>query len=158
MSVKEPGSCCPPFDPVPWNDRTLEFAGRRFVRDRVTSFLHIPLNFRSVMQRNMARIEAAGAAVEPGLVLSDERSPWRADVYIEVAKDVPGAQMASIPGTFLARVFEGPYRDVRRWVEDMKAVVAARGRQLRRLLFYYTTCPACAKRHGKNYVVLFAEI
>jgi hypothetical protein len=29
---------------------------------------------------------------------------------------------------------------------------------LKKLYFSYTTCPACAKAYGKNYVVLFAQV
>ncbi len=75
---------CPPFDPAPWDGKTINWEGKRFLRDRVTSILHAPLNFAAVMRRNMQVIGAAGAAVEPTLVLSDENSLWGADVYIAV--------------------------------------------------------------------------
>ncbi|MGE5758418.1 MAG: hydrolase [Sideroxydans sp.] len=29
---------------------------------------------------------------------------------------------------------------------------------MRKLYFYYTTCPKCAKKYGKNYVVILAEV
>ncbi len=128
------------------------------MKDRVRSFLHIPLNFGAVMRRNVAAIEAAGAKPETMVVLSDENSLWGADVYLEVAKDVPGASMATISGTFLSRVFEGPYRDIRKWIEDMKALVRGQGKDLRKLYFFYTTCPKCAKKYGKNYVVILARV
>jgi len=40
----------------------------------------------------------------------------------------------------------------------MEAYVAKKGKQLKKIYFCYTTCPACAKAYGKNYVVLFAQI
>jgi hypothetical protein len=92
------------------------------------------------------------------MMLSDELSPWGADLYIEVKKLVPGANMAEISGTFLTKVFEGPFRDAPRWVEDMKRYVEAKKRTLERLYFGYTTCPKCAKAYGKNYVVMFAKV
>jgi len=49
-----------------------------------------------------------------------ENSFWGVDVYIEVTKDVPGAGMATISGTFLSKVFEGPYCNMRKWIEEMK--------------------------------------
>lgn len=150
--------CCPPFDPAPWNDATLTWENRRFVKDRVVSFLHVPLNFGAVMKRNMAVIEAAGAASASGVVLSDENSLWGADVYLEVTKDIPGAAMASISGTFLAKVFEGPYRDVRKWIAVMRDHAAAKGCEIRKLYFFYTTCPKCAAKYGRNYVVILAQV
>lgn len=150
--------CCPRFDPAPWQDKTITWDHKLFVRDRVRSFLHIPLNFGAVVKRNMKVLEAAGAVTDKAILLSDENSPWGADLYIEVTKDVPGARMAPLSGTFLTRVYEGPYSKVRSWCADMQAGVAATGKPLKRLLFYYTTCPRCAKAYGKNYVVLLGQV
>jgi hypothetical protein len=115
------------------------------------------LNFGSVMKRNIEAIEAAGASPQNMIVLSDENSLWGADVYIEVTQDVPGRNMATLSGTFLSKVFEGPYSNMRKWINEMKAFVQGRGKQLQRLYFYYTTCPKCAKKHGKNYVAILAK-
>ena len=158
MSRRNPDECCPQFVPDPWEDKTLTWENRRFVKDRVTSLFHIPLNFGAVMKRNAARIEAADADAETRVVLSDETSLWGADVYIEVDKEVPDAQMATLSGTFLSKVFEGPYSNMRQWIAEMSAHVKSQDKQLQKLYFYYTTCPKCAKKYGKNYVVLLAQI
>ncbi len=150
--------CCPQFEPEPWDEKELRWEDRRFIKDRVISVFHIPLNFGAVMRRNMAAIQAADAGLENMVVLSDENSLWGADVYIETAKDVPGAQMATISGTFLSKVFEGPYRNMGAWITEMKAFVAGKGKRLEKLYFYYTTCPKCAKKYGKNYVVILAQV
>jgi hypothetical protein len=150
--------CCPKFEPEVWDGKEFDWKGKRFIRDRVRSFLHIPLNFGLVMRRNSAAIAAAGAWPERLLVLSDENSLWGADVYIEVAKDVPKARMAWISGTFMTRVFEGPFQEMRRWIAEMTRRVEAAGRKVRRMYFFYTTCPKCAKKYGKNYVVIFAQV
>ncbi len=153
----EQAECCTRFDPAPWQERWITLDGKRFVKDRVRSFLHVPLNFGGVMVRNMAVIQKAGAEAPSMLCLSDENSPWGADVYLEVAKEVPGLAMASISGTFLAQAYEGPYRDMGKWIADMKKRVEAKGKALKKFYFFYTTCPRCAKKYGKNYVVLFAQ-
>lgn len=158
MSGAAPAPCCPRFDPAPWDYQTIVWNDKPFVKDRVRSFFHIPLNFPAVMRRNVARIEAAGRKPDPMLVVADENSLWGADVYIATTGDVPGAKMATLSGTFLTRVFEGPFRNIRTWVEEMKAHVQAQGKELRHLYFYYTTCPKCAKTYGKNHVVLLAQI
>ncbi|MBN2308845.1 MAG: hypothetical protein JXR94_07750 [Candidatus Hydrogenedentes bacterium] len=150
--------CCPRFDPAPWDEKELTWENRRFVKDRVTSILHIPLNFGAVMRRNAAAIDKAGAHPDAMIVLADENSLWGADVYIEVSKDVPGAAMASISGTFLSKVFEGPFQNMRKWIDEMKAHVAGKGKSVQKLYFYYTTCPKCAKKYGKNYVVILAQV
>ncbi len=151
-------SCCPTFDPAPWDEKTIAWEGKLFVKDRVRSFLHIPLNFGAVMTRNMTRIRAAGAEAKEQIVLSDENSLWGADVYIHVAKEVPGAVTAPISGEFLSKVFEGPFKDIPKWVAAMKEFVASKGKTMKKLYFFYTTCPKCAKEYGRNYVVLLAEV
>ena len=75
------------------------------------------------------------------IVLSDENSLFGADVYIEADKDVPGATMDSLSGTFHAKVFEGPYSKIRCWVKEMESLLKAKGKAMKQLYFYYTTCP-----------------
>ena len=158
MDAVKPTGCCPVFDPGPWDEKEITWERKAFVVGRVRSFFHVPLNIGPVVRRNMELIRAAGGMPEQVIVLSDENSLWGADIYIAVSKDVPGARMTSLSGTFLTRVFEGPYRNMRRWMEEMKRYVDSQGRELKRLLFYYTTCPKCAKSYGRNYVVLVAEV
>ena len=150
--------CCARFDPEPWDEKEVTWQDKLFVKDHVRSFLHVPLNFGRVMRKNMAKIEGAGALADEVVVLSDETSLWGADVYIAVAKEVPGAETKGISGSFLTKVFEGPYRDARTWVKEMKAHVESRGRETQKLYFFYTTCPSCAKVYGKNYTVLLAMV
>jgi hypothetical protein len=158
MSGKSMDQCCPKFDPEPWDGKELQWTGKRFVKDRVRSFLHVPLTFGAVVKKNMAVIEEADASPQTIVVLSDENSLWGADVYIEVAKDIPGAKMATISGTFLSKVFEGPYQNMRTWIHEMKRFVQSKGRNLQRLYFFYTTCPKCAKKYGKNHVAILAQV
>lgn len=158
MSNGSADACCPRFDPEPWDGKEIVWQDKRFVKDHVTSFLHIPLNFGAVMKRTLSALEAADARPQAPVILSDELSLWGSDVYIEATRDVPGAKMATLSGTFLAKVFEGPYRNMRTWIEEMKAFVQSRGKTLRRLYFFYTTCPKCAKKYGKNYVAILAQI
>ena len=150
--------CCPRFNPEPWDNRMVAFEDKLFLKDRVRSFLHIPLNMGKVMVKNMNRIQEADALAPEPLMLSDENSLWGSDIYIAVSKEVPGAEMARISGTFLSKVFEGPYSKTGKWVREMKTYVEAEGKELKNLYFFYTTCPACAKAYGKNYIVLLAAV
>ncbi len=154
----KPTGCCDPFNPEPWQDKEITWTNEVFVKDHVTSFLHIPLNMGQKVVKNMQLIEKAGAKAPYQLMLTDEKSPWGSDIYIDVAKEVPGAQMATLSGTFLTKVFEGPYQHVGKWAQEMGAYVQSKGKKLTKLYFSYTTCPKCAKAYGKNYVVLFAQV
>jgi len=150
--------CCDPFDPAPWQDKEIKWENKLFVKDHVTSFLHMPLNMGQVITKNLALIEKEGAKAAHQLMLTDEKSMWGADIYIDVAKGVAGAQMAMLSGTFLTKVFEGPYQNAGKWAQEMKEYVESKGKTMKKLYFSYTTCPKCAKAYGKNYVVLFAQI
>jgi hypothetical protein len=154
----KPTGCCDPFDPAPWQDKEIVWKDKIFVKDHITSFLHIPLNMGGKVVKNMKLIEKAGAQAPYQLMLTDEKSLWGADIYIDATKDVPGAQMAKISGTFLTKVFEGPYNNAGKWALEMTEYVKSKGKELKKLYFSYTTCPRCAKAYGKNYVVLFAQI
>lgn len=40
----------------------------------------------------------------------------------------------------------------------MREYVVSRGRKVEKLYLGYTTCPACSKAYGENYVVMFARV
>lgn len=153
----KPTGCCDPFDPEPWDEKEITWKDKLFLKDHVKSFLHVPVDMDKVMTRNMERIEKADAKGEQ-LMLSDEKSLWGSDIYISVSKEVPDAEMTTLSGTFLTKVFEGPYKDTGKWVKEMKEYMEGKGREIKKLYFCYTTCPNCAKAYGKNYVILFAQV
>ncbi len=150
--------CCAPLDVARWDGGRVTWQDKPFVRDHIRAFLHIPLNFGAVMKRDHAAIEAAQAYAEEPLWLSDEVSQWGSDLYMAVDRDVPGARIEKLSGTFLTKVFEGPYRDAGEWMRAMEAYVRGEGEKVERMYFFYATCPKCAKRLGKNQVVLFAKL
>jgi hypothetical protein len=155
--IKSTG-CCELFNPEPWQDKEIIWKDKIFVKDHVTSFLHIPLNMGKRIIKNMELIEKVNAKASQQLMLTYEKSLWGADIYIDVSRDVPGAQMTALSGTFLTKVFEGLYQNIDEWAQEMKEYVENKGGNLKKLYFSYTACPKCAKLYGKNYVVLFAQI
>lgn len=66
--------------------------------------------------------------------------------------------MTTLSGDYVTKVFEGPYRQARRWDEEMRQVARDRTAEPREVYFFYTTCPKCAKAYGKNYVVGVAAV
>jgi hypothetical protein len=151
--------CCPPFDPKGWDGRHLEFKDKLFVRATTRSLLHIPINIGSVFTRVQESIDGAGAQDEDTyLVLSRDLSASEAEHFFAVTQDVPNEEMVRLTGTFLTRVFEGPYHRARFWMHEMETAAEAEGRAAKRIFMFYTTCPRCAKAYGKNYVVGVAEL
>jgi hypothetical protein len=157
INVPDTG-CCEKFKPEPWDEKELTFDNRLFLKDRVTSFFRIPLNFGQVMTRSMEKIKKADALSSESLVLSDENSLWGADIYIAVNKEVPGSETVRLSGTFLSKVFEGSYREMGKWIKEMETFVESKGKKAKKTYFFYTTCPKCAKAYGKNYVIILTQV
>ncbi|MCX6695544.1 MAG: hypothetical protein NTU61_04550, partial [Candidatus Altiarchaeota archaeon] len=141
-----------------WDGKEINWAGKMFLKDHYKSFLHIPLNFDKVIVKDMERIEAAGALPPEPLMMVDDKSMWGSDIYIAVGGEVPGAETVRMSGTFLSKVFEGPYQNAGKWAKEMKEHVKSKGKELKKMYSFYTTCPSCAKFYGKNYVVILAEV
>ena len=150
--------CCPRFNPEPWNEKEITWQDKLFLKDSVKSLFHVPLGFGKMVVKNTEKIKNANALPEQPLMLSDEKSAWGSDVYIAVSREVPNSEIVKFSGTFLAKVFEGPYQNIGKWVGEMQEFVKSKNKEIKKLYFSYTTCPKCAKFYGKNYVIIFAQI
>jgi hypothetical protein len=157
MSTSTTG-CCPKFDPSQWDGKMFEFRNKPFMRDRTVSFMHIPLNMGKVMARMQKKAEEHNATAEDFILLSQEISPWHADHFYAVTKDIDGADMVHFSGQYYSKVYEGEFKDAGKWHQDLIDTVAKQNKEVKELYFYYTTCPKCAKTYGKNYVVGLAKI
>jgi hypothetical protein len=158
----EQSICCPKFDPSTWDGKTVEWKDKLFIQKDVPCFLHMPLPgaIGSMMTKSVELIEKAGAKTEPKdfLWFCHDSSPWKSENYLSVTKEVPGANNVKLSGTFMAKVFEGPYQNIPKWMKEMDTYVQGQGKTIKKYFFYYTTCPKCAKKWGKNYVVIFAQV
>ena len=150
--------CCPRFDPAPWDGKLLSWEDKKFVRDRVKTFFFIPLNFGSVIVRLNEKVEKAGATIPDNLCLSDDVSRWSMDISLAVDREVPDAENILLSGTFLFKVYEGPYSATGKWCRDFESYARDRGLAIKKWYMWYTTCPRCAKKYGKNYVVVVGQV
>ena len=151
--------CCPKFNPEPYDQKEWIWKDKLFVKDSVLCLFYMPLNFGKVIVRLMNKIDKATAFTpEVPIGLSDHTSRWNMDLYLEVPKEVPEAEMVRLSGRYLTKVFEGPFKDTGKWCQQMTEWIQSKGETMKKLLMYYTTCPKCAKHYGKNYVVIFAEV
>ena len=146
--------CCPKFNPEGWDGQELHFEGKLFVRATTRSVMHIPVNMGHVFERVFAHMEEAGAADNGDMiVLSRDLSAWEGEHLFSASKPVEGEEMTTLSGDFLTKVFEGPYREAKRWHAEMESLARSKGHDPKSVWFCYTTCPKCAKAYGKNYVV-----
>jgi len=150
--------CCPRFNPAPWQNKTHKWKNKMFVKGSLFSIFYIPLGINQFMMKNMELMNKARAKNPESICIMDYRSPFALNLYVATDKNVPGAQMTKMTGTYLTRVYEGDYKETGNWVKDMQAHVKGKGLALQKLMFSYTTCPSCAKAYGKNYVVAFAKV
>jgi len=80
------------------------------------------------------------------------------DLYLAVDKDVPGAENVVLSGKFLSKVYEGPFKNTGQWCKDFEAYAKGKGVAVKKMYMWYTTCPKCEKKYGKNYVAIISEI
>jgi hypothetical protein len=106
----------------------------------------------------LERIRKAGAYSERRIVLVDENRPFGADILVAANAPVAGADMISLSGTFLTKVFSGPFSKLDEGVSRMKHYAAGKARRLQRILYFYTTCPRCAEAYGENYIVVLGKV
>lgn len=153
----EKETCCPKFDPTQWDGKILEWKDKKFIKDKVFSIFHIPINFGAVMKRIDKKVKKSGATMPDWLCLSDHTSKWNMDVYIAVDKEISDAENVTISGEFFSKVYEGPYKDTGKWCKDFEALVKSKNLNIKKWYMWYTTCPKCAKEYGKNYVAIIGK-
>jgi hypothetical protein len=155
---KHEPECCPKFDPAPWDNQVFEWDNKLFIRDKVFTLFFMPVNFGGAMRRLNKKVDNAGATMPDWLCLSEHTSKWNMDLYLAVDREIPGAENATLSGKFYSKVYEGPFRDTGKWTEEFKKSAKERGFEIKKWYMWYTTCPKCAKKYGKNYVVIICSI
>ena len=150
--------CCPEFDPAPWHDKIMEWTDKSFIKRRVFTLNYIPVNFGMVMSKLDKKVRGAGAHMPGLLCLSDHTSRWNMNVYLSVDREIPGAENIALSGKFYSRVYEGGFRDTGKWCKDFEENARSKGFTIKKWYMWYTTCPKCAKKYGKNYVVILSEV
>lgn len=150
--------CCPKFDPDKWEDKIFEWKNKKFIKDKVFCLFYMPINFGGVITKLMGKAEKAGAKIQDNLCLSDHTSKWNMDIYVATDKDVPGTKNVTVSGKFLSRVYEGKFSETGQWCRNFGDYAKRNNILLKKMYMWYTTCPKCAKKYGKNYVVIMSEI
>ncbi|MBN2704059.1 MAG: hypothetical protein JXR23_07595 [Pontiellaceae bacterium] len=151
-------TCCPEFDPIPWDGVTIEWTNKKFIKDKVFTLFYMPMNFGSVIKRLDEKVRKNGSKILDCLCLSDHTSKWNMDLYLAVDEEIPGEENTTLTGEFFSKVYEGSFKDTGKWCEDFKAIVKSKNKSIEKLYMWYTTCPKCAKKYGKNYVVILGKM
>jgi len=150
--------CCPRFDPEPWENIIHEWDNKRFIIEKVRTLFFAPINFGKVMTKIDKMVKNAGASITDNLVLSDHTSKWNMNIYIAIDHDLPDTNTTTLSGKYLSKVYEGDFKETGKWCEDFEKYAKSTGLVTEKIYMWYTTCPKCAKKYGKNYVVIIAKV
>lgn len=150
--------CCPKFEPTPWDEKVFTWENKKFIKNSVFTLFYMPVNFGSVMRKMHKNVENAQTTVPEWMSLSDHTSPWNMDLYLAVDKMVANTKNLALSGTFVTKVYEGSFKETGNWNKNFTDWCNEKGYKPQKTWMWYTTCPKCAKKYGKNYVVLFAQI
>jgi hypothetical protein len=150
--------CCPKFEPEPWDGKILEWNGKKFIKEKVLTLFYMPVNFGGVMKKLMNKLDSANTGCVDNMGLSDHTSKWNMDIYLAVDKEVPDAKNVTLSGKYLSKVYEGDFKETGKWCKDFEVYAKSRNLSVQKWFMWYTTCPKCAKKHGKNYVAIIGKV
>lgn len=150
--------CCPKFNPQPWQDSIVEWDNKIFIKDKVCTVFYMPLNFGKVITRLDKMVKNVEANCVDGLCLSEHTSMWNMNLYFAVDKNIPNADNIMLSGKYYCKVYEGNFSETGKWTKDFNTSAKEKGYTIGKLYMWYTTCPKCAKKFGKNYVVILGSI
>ena len=159
--------CCPKFHPEKWDEKTFQWEEKSFVKEAVPALFHIP--FPPMIEKKIVKmtdlVEKANkteANKEETLVLFSDPTPFKSEIYLSTTDNVPGANNAPLSGTFMAKVFDGSYNAVPKFIKFMKKYLAKKvPEKLMKnedYFIHYAYCPRCQQKFHHNYMIIFAKV
>ena len=155
--------CCPTFHPEKWNNKTLRWDEKPFIKASVPALFHRPS--KKMLGKKIVRMmEQAEKAKkidnnkEEVLLLFSDPHAFRSDIFLSVTDKVPQANNVSLSGRFFAKVFDGAFHEVPTFIKQMDNALKEQHKDAREYYVHYAFCPKCAEEEGHNYLVLFAEV
>ncbi len=160
MTTNNSDKCCPELEVKLWDEKTHIWENKLFLKDEVKQIFHMPLNMGKVITRMWQQVDKAKASpkTEEFLILAYDPSSWKSELYMTVTKDISNANIVKLNGTFVSKVFEGPYQAVPQWLAEMDKFLASKKQKSHKYYIHYAYCPKCAKKYGHNYGIVFAQV
>ena len=150
--------CCKILSPAEWDKQEIVWRDKPFLKSHYFSFLHVPVNLGLKIAEGTKRIKEAGLEAEQ-MMLSRNDGMWGADMLIPIRAKTDIFEIELITGRFLTRLFDGHYGDMRKWIRETRIWCRGKGLEPEEFIFWYATCPKCAKKLGdKAQVVVFAKV
>lgn len=155
--------CCPELQVEKWDKKSYSWDHKLFIKEYVPTFFHMP--FPPMIGKRMKKmwklVEKADANIpdaSDALILFHDPSAFKSEIFYAVTKEVEGANNTSISGTFEARVFDGPYNAIPKYVKEMETYLSGNNQKAQDYYVHYAYCPKCSKKFGHNHMILFAEV
>jgi len=158
--------CCPEFNPGKWDQKTFHWNNKQFIKETIPTLFHTP--FPPMIGKKITKMMVLATSAkkidtkkDDVLVLFQDPSAFKSNIYISVTGDVPGANNVKISGTFMARVYDGPNNAIPKFVKDMNIYLEKEGKKVPKndeYYIHYSYCPKCEKKYGHQYMILFARI
>lgn len=149
--------CCPVFDPTLWDNKISTWNNKRFIKYNIKTFFYMPIGFGKGITKLQTIADKYNAKID-NLCLSNHKSKWNMEILLAVDKEVPNIENILLSGNYYSRVYEGPFKDTEKRMEDFDKDTKEKGYEVKELYMWYTTCTKCAKKYGKNYTVVIAKI
>ena len=154
--------CCPKFNPEVWDEKTLNWENKLFIKESIPTLFHIPLTSiigkRVTKMYNLVVASKAEPPKEEFLLMFRDPSPFRSEMYMSVTKSVDGGENTSLSGEFETKVFDGPYSAAPKFVKEMETYLEEKAKKAKDYFIHYAYCPKCVKKYNHNYAILFAEV
>lgn len=158
-----PQECCPKFDPAKWDEKSLKWKNKKFIKESIPTFFHMPFP-RTIgkkvtkMMKLANEVDALSKNELDDLLLFNDPTAFKSDLYLSVNKEVPKAMNRSISGSFEAKVYDGPYGRIPKFMKEMNKYLEKKDKKANDYYIHYAYCPKCAKKFGHNYMILFAQV
>jgi hypothetical protein len=155
--------CCPEFNKAKWEKKTFTWDNKLFIKESLPTFFHIPfppmIGEKTMKLHRLA--EKSNATIPDrtdALILFRDPSAFKSEIYYAVTREIKDGNNTSISGTFITRVFDGPYNRIPLYIREMGKYLKEKGQSAKDYYVHYAYCPECAKKSGHNYLILFAQV
>lgn len=160
--MEKQDECCPRFDPKKWDKKIINWKDKLFIKDSMFTLFHIP--FPWVIGKKILRLHKAiekskaFPKKDEWLLLFYDPNAFKSEMYMGTTKEIEGEINIRISGKFIARVFDGPYKAVPKFMKKMDEYLLQENKKAIKYYVHYAYCPKCSKKYGHNYMILFAKV
>jgi hypothetical protein len=152
--------CCVWVDKAKWDKKEHVWKDKPFYVKHYRSLFYMPIGMGKAVNTSMPMLKKRGLfAGKEALFMCRNEGMWGGDLYLELSKKAADLPVETISGKLFSMYFETKsYKDVGKFMKEIKAYCKGKGWKPLEYMSYYATCPDCAKKFGKMQIILFARL